>query len=422
MAKESFRFIHASDFHLERPFQDLLDLPEHLKRTLVEAPWKAAEAIFEHAVLENVDFIVLAGDILNPVSTGAQGIAFLLDHFENLRSRGIQVYWAGGVVDDVDRWPAQIALPPNVHVFSNKQAESFVFRRNQSALATIVGRSVDGNEIVRAAEYVHEADDTFVVAVAHGKADAQSLASESVDYWALGGKHQASIVQTEEPAIRYSGSPQARCLKEEGAHGFVLVDVDAQRQIQIHTVEVDLVRYTEQDIDAEDMSLGRDLRQALAKRVARVQSEASGRHLLIQWRINMDLENAALVGPSALEELLAWLRREFGSGQPSCWSTDIEILPPKELPAKWKDEDTILGDFLRTATDHRKEHAKKLSLKTIIDAEAPSTNLWQTTLTPANASSQLATLDKSTLLGVDLLRGHQVDLLAPTRRYGGSTK
>ncbi|MEZ6077890.1 MAG: hypothetical protein R3C56_20115 [Pirellulaceae bacterium] len=30
-------------------------------------------------------------------------------------------------------------------------------------------------------------------------------------------------------------------------------------------------------------------------------------------------------------------------------------MPPKELPAKWKEEDTILGDFLRTAAAHRKE-------------------------------------------------------------------
>ena len=42
MGKESIRFIHAADFHLERPMHDLLDLPEHLKQALVDAPWKAA--------------------------------------------------------------------------------------------------------------------------------------------------------------------------------------------------------------------------------------------------------------------------------------------------------------------------------------------------------------------------------------------
>lgn len=422
MAKESFRFIHASDFHLERPLQDILDLPDHLRRTLVEAPWKSAEAIFEHAVVENVDFIVLAGDLLNPVTCGATGAAFLLEHFETLRQRGIQVYWSGGLVDDPERWPEAVSLPDNVHVFSKQEVESCVFRRNQTPLATILGRSTEGSETVRAAEFAIEQDDNFVVAVAHGKADSESLAAERVDYWALGGKHQASILQIEEPVIRYSGSPQARSLDEEGAHGFVLVDVDAQRNIQVHSIDIDQVRYSEQDIDADDVALGRDVRQLLSKRVARLQSEASGRHLLVKWRVHMDLENATVVGPSALEDLLSWLRREFGHGQPCCWSTDIEILPPKELPAKWQEEDTILGDFLRIAAKQQKETAKDLNLKPIIDAETPASSVWQSTLTSTGTNSKVATLQKSTLLGVDLLRGHQVDLVAPTRRFGGSEK
>lgn len=419
MAKESFRFIHASDFHLERPMQDIYDLPANLKQDLVQAPWKAAEAVFEHAILENVDFVVLAGDLLHTTSAGAQGAAFLLEQFEQLRQKGIQVYWAGGEADDPDRWPEAVALPNNVHYFSRDEVEAVVFKRNGVPLATILGRSNDGGETVRAVEYAHEPDENYVVAVAYGKGDAETLRSERVDYWALGGRHQADILQTEEPIIRYCGSPQARQLSEEGAHGFVLVDVDAQRCVQVHSIDADIFRYSEQDIEADDLALGRDLRQLLSKRVARLQSEASGRSLLIKWRVNMDLENAALVGPSALEDLLAWLRREFAGGTPACWSTDIEILPPKALPSKWKDEDTILGDFLRIASEQRKD-GKPLNLKPMIDAETPGTNVWQVALNESHKQS--ATLDKSTLLGVDLLRGHQVDLVASTRRFGGSEK
>ncbi len=419
MAKESFRFIHASDFHLERPLQDILDLPDNLKKNLVEAPWKAAEAIFEHAVIENVDFVLLAGDLLNPLTCGAPGIAFLLDQFETLAQRGIQVYWAGGIVDDPERWPEAVSLPKNVHVFSKLEVETFTFRRHQTALVTLLGRSSAGSETVRAAEYATDPDDNFVIAVAFGKADSESLASERVDYWALGGQHQAEILRSDEPAIRYSGAPQARALSEPGEHGFVLVDVDAQRKLQIHSIGIDLVRYATIDIDADDVALGRDLRQLLAKRVARLQSEANGRHVLVKWRVHLDLENAAVVGPSAIEDLLGWLRREFGHGQPSCWSVDMEILPPKELPAKWKEEDTILGDFLRTAAAHRKDSAKRLNLKAIIDGETPASNIWQSLL---SGTAPAATLDRSTLLGVDLLRGHKVDLVASTRRFGGSEK
>jgi hypothetical protein len=202
----------------------------------------------------------------------------------------------------------------------------------------------------------------------------------------------------------------------------VLVDVDAQRNLQMHQIEVDLVRTTIQEIDADDVALGRDLRQLLSRRVARVQSEAAGRHVLVHWRVHMDLENASLVGPSALEELLAWLRREFGHGSPICWSTDIEVLPPKQLPKKWQDEDTILGDFLRVAASHRKNSAKELNLKPLVDTETPGAAHWVAALLPADPASQVAMLERSTLLGVDMLRGHQIDLLAPTRRFGGIEK
>ena len=111
MAKESIRFLHAGEFHLERAMQDLTDLPEHLKSNLANAPWAAAEAIFEAAIVENVDFVLLTGDLLNPISCGAAGPAFLMEQFERLAQRKIEVYWAGGTVDDPDRGPTRSSCP-----------------------------------------------------------------------------------------------------------------------------------------------------------------------------------------------------------------------------------------------------------------------------------------------------------------------
>ncbi len=84
---------------------DLPDLPDHLRPALVEAPWKAAEAVFEHAILENVDFVLLCGDLLNPISSGACGPAFLIEQFELLRERNIAVYWATA-------WPTRSIAGP----------------------------------------------------------------------------------------------------------------------------------------------------------------------------------------------------------------------------------------------------------------------------------------------------------------------
>jgi len=420
MGKESFRFLHAGDFHLERPMQDLTDIPEHLKAALVDAPWKAAEAFFETAILENVDFVLLTGDLLNPISTGASGPAFLLEQFERLAQRNILVYWAGGAVDDPDRWPEAVSLPANVHFFSKKEVESVVFRRNGSALVTILGRSSDGRESIRSAEYQCDADGTYVIALAHGNADREALLSERIDFWALGNEHNRKTLHGEAPHMRVCGTPQGRGFDEEGPHGFWTVEVDGTHDAQIVTTDVDHFRYITQTLDVEDMAMGRDMRELMSKRISRLQSEHGTRHLIVRWRVELDLENASMVGPEAIDEILGWLRREYSHGACSVWSTEIEVLSPKSYPAKWQEEDTILGDFLRTSQEHRKSMGQHLNLKPLLESETPGTAAWQQLLVDDTPSVTSSALDRATLLGVDMLRGHKVDLIAPTRRFGGT--
>ncbi len=119
MGKESFRFIHASDFHLERSMQDLLDIPDHLKNGLVDAPWKAAEAVFEHAMVEQVDFVLLTAISSIRLPRGLRGPAFLVEQFEQLAKRNIPVFWIGGHTDDPDRWPERYLFPPAFISFQN---------------------------------------------------------------------------------------------------------------------------------------------------------------------------------------------------------------------------------------------------------------------------------------------------------------
>ncbi|MFN9916597.1 MAG: hypothetical protein ACK53L_28660, partial [Pirellulaceae bacterium] len=107
----------------------------------------------------------------------------------------------------------------------------------------------------------------------------------------------------------------------------------------------------------------------------------------------MDLENASVVGPADLEELIVWLRREFGYGQPAVWSTDIEVLPPKSLPQKWQEEDTILGDFLRTTAEYRKQGAKPIPLESFVAEETPGGAVWQAALLETAADSPKDLID-----------------------------
>src|SRR5262245_59140802 len=117
MSQRAFRFLHASDLHLERPPSGLALAPEHLRPTLLETPYLAAERVFDIALNEQVDFVVLSGDVVHLESAGPRALVFLAEQFQRLAERDIQVYWAGGNVDPPESWPAALHLPSNVHRF-----------------------------------------------------------------------------------------------------------------------------------------------------------------------------------------------------------------------------------------------------------------------------------------------------------------
>ena len=105
---EEIRFIHASDFHLEQTPYGLSEVPEHLRDELIDAPLQAAARVFEAALLEDVDFVILSGDIINPRAAGPYAIALLLEQFELLREQRIRVYCAAGRGDALDEWPEEV--------------------------------------------------------------------------------------------------------------------------------------------------------------------------------------------------------------------------------------------------------------------------------------------------------------------------
>ncbi|MFM7929719.1 MAG: hypothetical protein ACKO9Q_18600, partial [Pirellula sp.] len=69
---------------------------------------------------------------------------------------------------------------------------------------------------------------------------------------------------------------------------------------------------------------------------------------------------------------------------------------------------------------HRKSLGQNLNTKPLLESETLATAVWQQLLVDDTPNVTSGALDRATLLGVDMLRGHKVDLNAPTRRFGGT--
>src|SRR5690606_6365209 len=115
MARSELRLLHSSDWHLEQPLSGLADLTDEFRAAARDAAYTAAKQVVETALVEGVDALLLSGDIVDLSLSGPRTIVFLQDQFDRLASRGVPVYWAGGVVDRPEAWPTIAKLPPNVH-------------------------------------------------------------------------------------------------------------------------------------------------------------------------------------------------------------------------------------------------------------------------------------------------------------------
>lgn len=405
MSGESFRFIHASDFHLERPLGDLDELPAPLREAMALAPHQATAAVFEAALAKNIDFVLLSGDLLHPQSSGPYGLNFLLEQFETLHQADTPVYWAGGKVDDPQHWPEACAMPPNVTLFPTDRPTAVNVVRGGRTICRIVGRSCEGRSALHLPGFETDTGDDFTIGLGYGDASLETLAEARFDFWCLGGKHNREELESEgEVAALYAGSPQGRDLGETGPHGFSIVDVDAQWNVRVSDMPVDPFRYCNVRLHSADIAAVGSIENLLGERIVRLQHEAGGRHLIIGWEIAAESGEAiAQIGDG--DHLLEWLRREYGHGSPAAWSTSLRIRPPQKYPKTWHEEDTILGDYLRVAAERRKDNAAAMNLLPMTEEhpELPSSTTALLAEVPPSRRSE--TLEQATLLGVELLRG-----------------
>lgn len=408
MSGELIRFLHASDFHLEQPLYGLASVPDHLRELMLEAPYQAATRVFDNALLEHVDFLVLSGDILDPLLAGPRALAFLLEQFERLRERGIGVFWAGGRTDSPEGWPATVPLPDNVCYFPAGKLDDRTHVRDEEPTATILGISWSDRLRVHASEFRADSSERFKLAVVYGQFEASTLVRQNIHYWALGGEHQRKTLYSTPYAAHYPGTPQGRCPDEPGPHGCTLVSVDPDGKVRMQAIATDSVRWHEERLSVVESQTKADLQRLLRDRLQGLASEVGDRALLVRWRLEgVGRLGAALRSGGLAAELLNELRTEYGRRRFPIWTWELEVEPPSSLPVEWYEEDSILGDFLRAVRDQELGKSDPLRITSYLSEEQAS-GVWGRALDIPDPASRARLLRHAAVMGVDLLRGEMV--------------
>ena len=119
-----FSFIHAADPHLDSPLQGL-ESHEGAPVALIRgATRRAMENLVQLAIDEQIDFLVIAGDVYDGDWKDYNTGLFFRGQMARLASKGIPVYLIAGNHDAASVISKKLGLPENVHVFSTRAAES----------------------------------------------------------------------------------------------------------------------------------------------------------------------------------------------------------------------------------------------------------------------------------------------------------
>jgi exonuclease SbcD len=395
----AFRFLHAGDFDLQQPLTGLADVPEAIQSLLVDAPYTAATRVFDIAVREEVDFIVLSGNLLDIDQAGPRAVAFLVEQFERMDENGIAVYWSGGVTDPPQQWPAAARLPKSVHLFPAYQVEEVTHYRGDKPLACIRGRSWQG-PTTPLDPLAPDFDRFYTIAVSYGQYEISPLLHKPVSYWALGGSPHRLTHGDSLRTVHYPGSPQGRKPQQAGAHGCSVVHVESDGKTRVQLIPTDAVRFQTEDVSVDPTAPVADQRRPFLERVKVLRQESDDRPLLVSWELRLSGTPTLAQREKLSADLLTWLRNEFGESRVPLWSIGVECASGLMNPS-WMAEDTMLGEFLRAIERACHDDESPLDLSAFIPQRHQQSSI-------ASIAQIGAGMDKQTLLREAALLGAQL--------------
>jgi DNA repair protein SbcD/Mre11 len=400
---DAIRFLHTSDFHLEQPLYGVSEIPDDWKHWFIDAPLQAARKVFETAIKEEVDFVLISGDVLDPDTAGPRAMAFLLDQFQLLHERNIAVYWSGGMVDTPEGWPSGLRFPENVHFYPSQRVEEITHMAGDRPIASVYGQSRSTRSEIRLGDFDHTDHVMFAIAVCNGRVDPSSIARHRINYWALGGEHSRRSLQGLAATAHYPGSPQGRCPEETGAHGCTVVHVEGDGRIRSRFVATDMIRWQREKIVASATASLGEIERVLFDRAKKLMNESDDRPQLVSFEIDgVDRWTVAARKPGAPQRMVEKLREEFSKSKPPLWTTAVEFMPQEEKSAVWFEEDTIRGDFLRAVREWQQDPAHPLDLVNYLPASRLLESLEYDVRVEEMGLRQ-AVLEEAAILGVELL-------------------
>ncbi|HJX18511.1 MAG TPA: DNA repair exonuclease [Acidiferrobacterales bacterium] len=328
------KFIHVADIHLDSPLRGLDRYDGAPVDQIRGATRKALENMVSLAIEEEVDFVVIAGDLFDGDWPDFNTGLFFVRQMVRLGEKGIRVFAVRGNHDAESKMSRKLPWPQNVHFFSSKKPESITI---DNLDVVIHGQSFANQKVTDdlALGYPAAVPGKINVGILHTSLDGRPghatyaptrlevLKSKGYDYWALGHIHKREIVSNE-PLVVFPGNTQGRHIKETETKGCELVTLESGGLRTEHR-PLDVLRWKVLDIEISGATDFDEVLERTARSLDAAVEEAEDRLSAVRVRFigRGVAHNTIASKPETMRQQVRARAIERGSG--SVWVEKVVV-------------------------------------------------------------------------------------------------
>ncbi len=307
-----FRFIHTADVHLDSPLKSLALRNADLGALIGAATRAAFSRTVDLAIEEDVDALLIAGDLYDGSQTSMKTAVFLATELARLDEKGIRTFLIRGNHDAMSRITRELTLPESVKTFSGR-AEAVNVEADAPFEVAIHGISFSNPHAPESLldKFRPAVPGAVNIAMLHtslGGAPGHDpyapcqpgeLDALGFDYWALGHIHQRSV-QGAKGSIVMPGIPQGRDIGEAGAGTVSLVTIADDRTLIIEPRVTAIAQFERVSLDLTGLNDWPAAIDAMGSALRNARREAECDHLVarleisgetpLSWRLRRDAD------------------------------------------------------------------------------------------------------------------------------------
>lgn len=356
------KFVHAADIHLDSALRGLERYEGAPVDEIRSATRRAFDNLIELAIDEEVDFVLLAGDLYDGDWKDYNTGLYFIERMGRLRESGIRVFMVAGNHDAASQITKHLRLPDNVMMFATRTPERVVL---EDLSVAIHGQGFATPAVTEDLSQAYPQGDPqlFNIGLLHTCLDGKpghepyapctvdGLRSKGYQYWALGHVHRREEI-SRDPWIVFPGNTQGRHIRETGSKGCTLVSVDNGEVSEVTHCGLDVLRWSLCEVDVNDSETVDDVYEQVREALQQTLDSAEGRPVAAR----LVLQGASAAHSHIHAEIEHWTQEyralAAGLGGAGIWLEKVSL---KTQPSISVDSilarDDALGGLLRGIQD-----------------------------------------------------------------------